>query len=217
MSDQAASETAVASPETWEDLVKGRVRLFVLWYCTDDLCFLNGTAAYKQAYRKKIPDTEKYEDPTDEVAAASASRLLRNVKVKRAIQMLLKTTSDEADERGAQQLLKDWRTLAFYDPAKILTNDGKLKVKKLEDLGPLSICIKAIERTADRNGNIYTNIKLYDRRQIMQDYAKYLNLIRADLGDGMAIPVVLLNGKSDPAEWNKQHGNSESNPANGQQ
>lgn len=213
MSDIAVIDQGKEMEKVWDDDVKGRSRLFVLFYCTDDSCFLNGTRAYKKAYTKKHADTGLDDVPSDEVAAVGGSRLLRNAKVKTAIRLLNRAFRDESDEEAGYRILKQYETLAFYDPADIINAKGELIVKDLKDLGPLSRCISGIETKPTEFGT-QTTVKLSERRAYMQDIGRYLNLIRPDNSGAVMVPVFMMNQKSLEMHWSAENADSESNTAN---
>lgn len=203
MSDEAVQELPETGERTWEDGLSGRVRLFVLQYCTDEDCFLNGTRAYKSAYRKKNRETGEVEEPDDNTAAVNASKLLRKAKVREAIRLLLALARDETDEEAVHRILKLWGTLAFYNPADIITAEGKLKVTDLAELGPLALCIQGIERRETQLGTTI-NVKLADRTPFARDYAKYMNLIRPDTSNLLTIPVVMTTERSNTDDFNQE-------------
>ncbi len=213
MSDETvteAAETIETEVRTWEDGLSGRVRLFVLLYCTDQECFLNGTRAYKSAYRRKNRETGDLVEPDDNTAAVNASKMLRKTKVRESISMLLALARDETDDEAVHRILKHWGTLAFYNPADIITADGRLKVQDLSELGPLAVCVQGIERREGKYGTTI-NIKLSDRAPYMRDYAKYLNLIRPDTANLLTIPVVMTTERADVEKFNQagDDGNTE--------
>lgn len=203
MSDESVQDRQDAEARTWEDGLSGRVRLFVLHYCTDEECFLNGTRAYKAAYRKKNRETGEVDEVDDNTAAVNASKLLRKTKVREAIRMLLALARDETDEEAVHRILKVWGTLAFYNPADIITADGLLKVKDLGELGPLALCVQGIERREGKWGTTI-NIKLADRTPYVRDYAKYQNLIRPDTANLVTIPVVMTTERSNADDFNQE-------------
>lgn len=211
------SDIAVDVPKeiekVWDDDVKGRSRLFVLHYCTDESCFLNGTRAYQKAYTKKNSETGLEDIPSDEVAAVGASRMLRNAKVRSAIRLLNRLFRDESDEEAGYRILKQYETLAFYDPADIINANGKLIVEDLKDLGPLSRCISGIETKPTEWGEQVT-IKLSERRGYMQDLGRYLNLLRPDNAGAVMIPVFMMNQKVGETEWSDANGNIQSDAEN---
>ena len=206
-----AQETAENEIRTWEDGLSGRIRLFVLMYCTDEDCFLNGTRAYKAAYQRKNRETGELEETDDNTAAVNASKLLRKAKVRTAIKMLLALAREETDEEAVERTIKLWNTLAFYNPADIITVDGRLKVTDLEELGPLARCIQGIERREGKYGTTI-NIKLADRAPYARDYAKYLNLIRPDTGNLVTIPVVVTTERSYIDDFNQDGNDGHSEP-----
>ncbi len=210
MSDAAVVDQQLEAEKVWDDEVKGRARLFVLYYCTDDECFLNGTRAYQKAYTRKNKESVVDDVPSEAVAAVNASRMLRNAKVRQAIRLLNRLFRDESDEEAGYRILRTWETLAFYDPAEIINARGELIVSDLKELGPLSRCIEGIERRSTQWGTD-TIVKLASRRGFMQDLARYLNIIRPENASIITIPVFLGQTKTDSDEWSKAHEDRESN------
>lgn len=193
----------------WDDELTGKERSFVLFYCTHDLCFLNGTRAYKKAYRKYDKEKGEFNEPSDEVAAACSSRLLRKAKVKTAIGLLLKQTQVEIDEMNTYKILYMLDLLATYNPADILTTEGKF-VKDIKDLGPLAYCIKSIERQYNKNGDcIGVKVNLADRDKYINMLAKYLSLVREVTEDTRDIPLLMGASKLSIADFNSDNSKSE--------
>ncbi len=178
---------------SWDSELKGRRRLFVLYYCTDEYCFLNGTRAYKKAF-SKMKDGELIE-PSDLSAAQTASRLLQDSIVRRAINKLNRKSQDDDDEESARRLLDQYKTMVFFDISKIIDVNGRLKVDDLEKLGKYSNCVQGITVTPGKHGN-KVEVKLVDRQRAMESFAKYLNLIRPESTNNVTIPVVVLPGKT---------------------
>ena len=186
----------------WDDELTAKERNFVLFYCTHDLCFLNGTKSYQKAYRKFDKDKGEFNEPSDEVAAACSSRLLRKAKVKTAIGLLLKQTQVEIDEINTYKILYMLDLLATYNPADILTSEGKY-VKDIQDLGPLAYCIKSIERQYDKNGDfIGVKINLADRDKYINMLTKYLSLVREVSEDTRDIPLLMGASKLSITDFN---------------
>lgn len=189
----------------WDSELKHKERLFVLHYCTDDLTFLNGTASYKAVYKDRDKVTGKVTDRSNEVCESAASRLLGKQHIKKAVSKLLTETQADLDEKNGYKLLKDLMLLADYNPADIVDGKGKLKVKKMEELGELAKCISQIEVT--KTGIKYT---LADRSKYMAMYLKYLNLIKPEILVAEGLKVIALPGKSESIdEWNAMAGGAD--------
>jgi phage terminase small subunit len=193
----------------WDDDLTAKERNFVLFYCTNDLCFLNGTKSYQKAYKKFDKDKGSFDEPSDEVAAACSSRMLRKAKVKQAIGMLLKQTQQEIDETNTYRILFMLNLLATYNPADIINSEGEF-VKDIKDLGPLAFCIKSIERQYDKNGDfIGTRITLADREKYLSMLTKYLNLVREVTEDTRDIPLLMGASKLSIEEFNSVNSGGE--------
>ena len=186
------------SEERWDKDLKPKERLFVLHFCTDDLTFLNATASYKRVYKDRDKATGKVMDRSNEVCQAASSRLMAKAVVKKAIKKLLSETQADLDEKNGYKLLKNLMMLADYNPADILTADGKFTVKDLKDLGNLAKCVSQIETT--KKG---FKVTLADRSKYMQMYLKYLNLIKPEVLVAEGLKVVAMVPKASSVdEWN---------------
>lgn len=184
--------------ERWDEGLKQKERLFVLHFCTDDLTFLNATQSYKSVYKDRDPKTGKVKDRSNEVCEAASSRLLAKSNIKAAVSRLLKLTQADLDEKNAYKLLKDLMLLADFNPAEIITPEGKLAVKKLQDLGEKAKCIQSIEM-----GKYGPKVTLIDRTKAMQMYLRYLDLIRPEIVVEERLKVVQMTEKADTIdEWN---------------
>lgn len=181
--------------EKWDFDLKPRIRTFVLYFCTDYEAFLNGTKAYKKAYRKKNRETGEWEEPSDDVAAVCASKLLRTAKVKSSYKKLLAEVQDDLDEQNIYQVLNLYKMLATYNPADIINAEGYLKVTDLYELGPLALCISGIKRS---------EVKLFDRNKALDMLSKYLNLVRPEITNNNTMPVIMLADKVSVSDFNQE-------------
>jgi len=194
MTDEIQEEEA----EAWDAELKGKVRLFVLHYCTDQEAFLNGTLAYKKTYTKKDRETGKQIEPEQSTCETNASRLLKKPEVKGAVKKLMKLTQPELDEHNTYKMIQELAELAFYNPADILTKAGSLAVKDLKDLGSRAKCIAQITPTP--YGVKYT---LYDRNKAIDKLVSYLNIVRPEVPVEINLPVLETVMKAMDAEsWN---------------
>lgn len=187
MSEEEKAEGSVKTDDktAWDEGLSGRRRLFVLFYCTEDECFLNGTRAYLKAYTNC---------ESENAAAVNAAKMLRNAKVKQAIKKLLRLARDEDDEQAVYRMLKTFERLSFYNPSDIIDASGALLVKDLKDLGELALCVEQIETRVSKAGR-YTVVKLANRHKAMEAFSKYLNIIRPEVDMQAVMPVVMLTGK----------------------
>ena len=170
--------------------MSGKKRLFVLFYCTEDECFLNGTRAYLKAYKNC---------QSENAAAVNAGKLLRNAKIKQAIKKLLRLARDEDDEQAVYRMIKQFERLSFYNPADIIDASGALVVDDLRKLGELALCVEQIETRVNTAGS-YTVVKLANRQKAMEAFSKYLNIIRPEVDLQAMMPVVMLTGKNSEFE-----------------
>jgi len=172
----------IEAPIWWEGLT-GRRRQFVEYFCTDQTCFLNPTAAYIKAF------SSGDKQPTDSSIHSNASRMMKDKKIKTAIIKLLRARQNEEDQINEYKILNQLKTLAFYDPKDILNQYGTIK-KDLNELGNLTLCISGIRKT--KNG---TEIKLYDRTKALELLLRYLDMVRPVDGNTIINPVVCLTDK----------------------
>ena len=188
--------------EKWDFDLKPRIRTFVLYFCTDYEAFLNGTKAYKKAYRKKNRETGEWEEPSDDVAAVCASKLLRTAKVKSSYRKLLAEVQDDLDEQNVYQVLNLYKMLATYNPADIINAEGYLKVTDLSELGPLALCISGIKRSTGKTDSF--EVKLFDRNKALDMLSKYLNLVRPEITNNNTLPVIMLADKVSVSDFNQE-------------
>jgi phage terminase small subunit len=146
---------------------------FVAEYLLD----YNGTRAYKAVYGEKLEDS---------VAAAAASRLLRDVKVRARIDDAEKHALDDLGLR-ARRILREQARVAFVDPANLIGEDGKLK-----DLNEMDVdtraAIASVEvfeeyqgKGKDREFIGFTKkVKLWDKNAAGANLMKHKGLFKAD-------------------------------------
>ena len=197
-------------PDTgkWDDELKPRERKFVVLYCTDDDCFMNGRKAFTKANTKYKGGDVVYM-PKDSVADAGASRLLSSAKVKSAVRRLLQELQPDVDAENIPRLLHDMYLQATYNPADIITSDGSLVTEDLHDLGDLAKCIAGI-KTSDKG----YEVKLYPRQLAQEKLMRYYNLVREHLpdGGGDSMRRVILARQADSIEeWNRENAGDDGN------
>jgi hypothetical protein len=180
---------------SWDDALKGKRRLFVLYYCAREDCFLKPIKAYQKAYAKKRGS--ELEEPNYNTAATNSWKLMQRPEIKEAIRKRLRAVQDEIDEETRYRVLQMYQTLALYDPADIIDKNGALKIKgeDLSELGELSKCIAGVVEKKSDKGTINYEIKLVDRFKALEGIAKYLELIKPDGGTTVNVPVMLINPK----------------------
>lgn len=184
--------------EDWDEGLKHRERIFVLHYCTDERCFLNATASYRETYTHKDRKSGDIVIPDQSTCEANGSRLCKRDKVKNAIRKLLKISQAELDEKNVYKIINDLCTLAFFNPADILDKAGRLKVKNLSDLGEKAKAIAQIRPT--QYGVHYV---LQDRSKYLELLTKYLDIVRPEQQIEVKLPVIEMVQKSVDAEaWN---------------
>lgn len=158
-------------------------QLFVVVYCRPDIGF-NGTRAYIEAYALDAIDDYM-------VAAQSASRLLKNVKVQAAITIEMDRLVNDHD-RLAKAVLNSWATTAFADALGVLEVSGPfVTLKSIEDIPPhLRVNVQSIENTA--NG---IKVTLCSKDKARENIAKALGLFAEDnkqVGEGYESLVARL-------------------------
>lgn len=193
------NEEGEKEESAWDAEISGRKRLFVLNYCTDSLCFLNGRQSYIAAYSKTDKDGNVTR-PTDESADVCASKLLRSAKVRQAVRKLLLMSQQQADVENSHLLLRDLVLLATYNPADIITSDGQLKVENMSELGDLAKCIESLERT-----KFGVRVKLANRSRAQEKLLRYYGLT----GDNGATGIISRSVASDEWEWTEPDNNEE--------
>ena len=175
----------------WDEGLNGRQRQFVINFCTDKTCFLNATAAYIKTF------TRSGKELANSSIQSNASRMMRNDKIKTAINTLLRVKQDDEDRLDEYRLLHYIKTLAYYNPADIINKYGELLSKNedgkegsLQELGDLAICIEGIKK-----GKYGKEIKLKDRYKAIEMLANYYRIERATGSSAGIIPVVVLTKK----------------------
>lgn len=188
--------------DSWDAEVKGRKRLFVLHFCTNEQTFLNASASYREAYTKKDRLTGKFIVPEQSTCETNGSKLMKREDVKTAIKRLLILAQGDKDDLKTYQLLEELALLASYNPADILDNQGRLKTKTLDELGEKAKCIAQITPTP--YGIRYT---LYDRNKALDKLVNYLNIVRPEQQIDITMPVMEVVRKALSAEeWNANAG-----------
>lgn len=176
--------------ETWDSTVKGRKRLFVLYYCTDESSLFNQAEAYRKAYTKTNRKTGTISEPNEQTCQSNGSRLMKNSDVKLAIQRLLKTAQADIDEEMVYRLLREMCLGVTFNPADIIDKQGRIVTKSLKELGDNAKMIAQIQPS-----KFGTQVTLVDRTKYMNMLAKYLNLIRPETNIDIKLPVFEVSAK----------------------
>ena len=144
-------------------------RRFVSEYLKD----LNGTAAWLRSGH----------DCSENVARASAARVLANVNVKALVRQHLDDQAAAAN-LTVDKILREYMRLGLSDIRNVVEwSSGELIVKDLEDLTPdVTAAISEISQvTTHRGGNLVSTVlkvKLHSKTQALDSLAKHLNLFR---------------------------------------
>lgn len=186
-----------ADEEAWDNELKSRERIFVLYYCTNQKTFLNAKASYRETYTKYDKETGEKIIPVDTTCEVNSSRLMKKPKIKDAIRKLLKLTQTELDEENTYRIINNLATMAFFNPADVITKNGCIKAESLDELGELAKTIAQIQPT--QNG---TKVTLIDRAKYMDLMMQYLNIVRPERQIEIKLPVIELPVKTSIDEWN---------------
>ncbi len=162
---QASTRSKVRKASVSVDLVQARGD-FVRYYIEQD--FKDATGAYKRAYGEK----------TDSVAAACASRLLKDANIQEALSVELEAVLKERRRPLEKRILDTWIVRAFYDPTEILDLKGQLKIteRELRKRG-LHVCIDSINKKLNNRGQAYLEYKLADRDKALDMLRQYIQMI----------------------------------------
>ena len=161
-------------------------KVFVAHYCTNghDAKKAALMAGYKAAY-----------------ASSSGGKLLADIKVKRAIKEFTEIYMGRLKDIIKVKTIETLKLRAFYKIGDILNSTGGLKVKDLEDLGELQVCVESIE-TKIINGIEQRTIKLANRERSLEALAKYTDILNNDIIDvNINTGVLLVNSLKTNAEW----------------
>jgi hypothetical protein len=182
----------------WDAELKGRRRLFVLYYCTDGDCFMKPIPAYQKAYARTRGGA--LEEPCYETAKNRSSSLMQKPEVRGAIGKLLRKAQDEIDEETRYQVLRILRKMATFRTDEIIDGEGRLRVQDISELGEKAYCIKGIITKVNARGYKTREIELVDRMRAIENIAKYLELIKPDGATTINAPILILESKELEAE-----------------
>lgn len=146
---------------------------FVVAYVRPEVGF-NATRAYMEAYGDTVDDAL--------VAAAAASRLLRNVNVQRAVTIEISRLTQN-HSKLAQAVLDSWAVTAFADWTEVLSVQGPfVYLRSVDEIPPhLKSQITSIENT--QSG---IRVKLCDRDKAKENIAMALGMfveVKQTVGD----------------------------------
>lgn len=137
---------------------------FVLCYTRPDIAF-NGTRAYIEAY-----DLDRVDDYM--TAAASATNLLKNPKVQRAVSIELDRQLNDHDQL-ARRVMQEWQKLAFFDVTQFLNVSGPfVYLSSIDDLpAHFRPAIRSIENT-----QMGVKVTFHDKQKALESIAKGLGM-----------------------------------------
>lgn len=131
---------------------------------------LNGSQAYIRAGYKARGNS----------AEVNASRLLRNAKVQAAIAERMKAR-EQRTEITQDRVLKEFARLAFFDPRKLLNDDGTPKpINELDDDTAAAISGLDIEE-ANENRGVVRKYKIADKKGALDSVARHLGMFNDKL------------------------------------
>jgi hypothetical protein len=170
----------------WDEGLTGRRKKFVELYCKSKSCFLSPAKAYAEAF------TRNGIVPSEKSIQSNSSRMMKDPKIKDAIKRLLRSHQDEEDQLTEYEVLRALKILSLTNPKDIVEKDnyGKYRVKELDELGELALCINEIKNT--KHGQ---EIKLYDRTKSLSMLCSYLDITRPEEGKTIINPVIYLADK----------------------
>ncbi len=137
--------------------------LFIAEYCNNG--FNGSQAAIIAGYSKKGAGTQ-------------AGRMLKNAEIRNGIKAYLDEILGQYKDTLEFEIIKTYKIRAFYNTSDILTEDGALKVERLEDLGDNVRVIDGIETRPTKSGDTYTVIKLANREKALEQLTLYMGLIK---------------------------------------
>lgn len=174
--------------------LKPREKAFVMEYLTNGY---NATRAYLKAHPRASPET----------AAANGYKLLRNAQILAAIKAEIDLAMAGRRAIFKKRMVDAAETRAFFEPADILTDDGRLKKPleelKAEGLGP---ALDQIGISVDRNGFEHCEYRLADRAKALDQLRDLLKLGEDETGDQAgATRIVVLPQTMTIEEWNDKY------------
>lgn len=136
---------------------------FVVCYCSDYV--FNATRAYKEVYDNEMEDT---------VAAAAASRLLRNVNVRKAVQVQMGHQLEDKDAL-ARRIIDEHSKIAFAHSAMIMDGISSFGyvVKDFSEIpDEYKAAIAGFKKTAEG----LLEVKFYDKQKSLDSLARILGM-----------------------------------------
>lgn len=147
-------------------------------FCDEYLIDRNATRAYLAAYSNV---------KNENTAAASSSRLLRNVKIQEYINSRLEVMAKKL-EVTAEKVIKEYAKLAFFNPKRLFHENGSPKnIEELDDNTAAAIAglevLEVYEGYGDDKEFVgYTRkYKLADKKSTLDSLARHLGLFNDSL------------------------------------
>ena len=161
-------------------------------FCDQYLIHLNATQAYIDA---------GYSTHRRTSASTEGSRLLGNLN----IQIYLKKRMDEIQRRTEitqDRVLNEYAKIAFFDPRKLLQEDGRpLKISKLDDESAGAIA--GLDVSEDTMGFDITNYKIANKLGALDSIARHLGMfndsMKHEFGKGGRVEII-IGGDDDEAQ-----------------
>lgn len=174
----------------WDENLTPRERKFLINYCTLEATMFNAGASYQEAYTKRDRNTGREIIPERSVAESSASRLMKRERVRSAARKLLEKVQENVDAENVHKVLNEIAELALFNPSDIIDAKGKLKVKKLSDLGSKARAVAQITPSA-----FGAKVTLVDRAKYVDMLSRYLRLVRPEVVIDSDLSVIEVAAK----------------------
>jgi phage terminase small subunit len=155
-------------------------------FCQEYLIDLNATRAYKAVYGTK----------SDNSAAVSSNKLLRNPKITAFIQERQKQLQEKTGITQ-ERVLQAYAAVAFSDIRKFYNEDGTLKkITDLDDDSSAAMAGMEIEELFEGSGmdrfqvGVTKKIKRWDKVKALDSLAKHLGMFEVDNKQKSQITVI---------------------------
>lgn len=127
-----------------------------------------------EAYMRAYPNCK-----SENSANVEASKNLKKPKIQALMREILETAHGSDKDLVEYRLMREWMAQAFYDPADIVDEKGRL-VDTMADLQKkgLSVCIEQVDIKPDKDGIEHVVYKLVDRDKARDQLAKYIQMIK---------------------------------------
>lgn len=145
--------------------INTRQTKFIVSYVENEFC---GRIAYRQA---------GYNASTDNSMDTNIAMLLKNPKVKKAMQMYIEARLADAKDKLPFKLFENLYKCCFYDIADFLDDEGNFKSLKNMPKN-LRTVVHGYEKIKDKYGNDIVKIKFADKDKSRDVLIKLLEMIK---------------------------------------